>query len=124
MGGLFVLRNTRQLDYRNEGKEYTMSDIVERLREGARLLDVDDHPESKTYPESFMLEEAAREIESLYEMVDKARGSLGYTDLGQITEWFDYFFPPKPKFNNVSCSQCGQEFGPGNGGFSHCEDHT
>lgn len=27
------------------------------------------------------------------------------------------------KFDNVSCSQCGQEFGPGNHGFSHCEHH-
>lgn len=29
-----------------------------------------------------------------------------------------------PRFENVSCSQCGQEFGPGNAGFSHCEDHA
>lgn len=28
-----------------------------------------------------------------------------------------------PKFANVGCSQCGQEFGPGDHGFSHCEDH-
>lgn len=28
-----------------------------------------------------------------------------------------------PKFANVSCSQCGQEFGPGDHGFSHCENH-
>lgn len=28
------------------------------------------------------------------------------------------------KFPNVSCSQCGGEFGPGNHGFSHCEDHS
>lgn len=28
-----------------------------------------------------------------------------------------------PKFDNVSCSSCGQEFGPGDHGFSHCEDH-
>ena len=29
----------------------------------------------------------------------------------------------KPKFNKVSCSQCGGEFGPRDSGFSHCEDH-
>ena len=29
----------------------------------------------------------------------------------------------KYKFKNISCSQCGEEFGPGNSGFSHCEDH-
>lgn len=30
---------------------------------------------------------------------------------------------PTCKFENVSCSQCGKEFGPGDHGFSHCEDH-
>lgn len=28
-----------------------------------------------------------------------------------------------PQFQNVFCSNCGQEFGPGNDGFSHCENH-
>lgn len=28
-----------------------------------------------------------------------------------------------PKFSNVSCSQCGEDFGPGDSGFSHCQDH-
>ena len=28
-----------------------------------------------------------------------------------------------PKFENVYCSQCGQEFGPGDHGYSSCEDH-
>jgi hypothetical protein len=28
-----------------------------------------------------------------------------------------------PKFSNVSCSQCGRDFGPGDHGFSHCEHH-
>ena len=26
-------------------------------------------------------------------------------------------------FLNVSCSQCGKEFGPGDHGFSHCDQH-
>ena len=26
-------------------------------------------------------------------------------------------------FKNTYCSQCGQEFGAGNHGFSHCKDH-
>lgn len=30
----------------------------------------------------------------------------------------------KHRFLNVSCSQCGRDFGPGNFGFSHCDDHT
>lgn len=29
----------------------------------------------------------------------------------------------KPRFENTSCSQCGQEFGPGDSGFSHCSSH-
>ena len=28
-----------------------------------------------------------------------------------------------PKFSNVTCSQCGRSFGPGDHGFSFCEDH-
>jgi hypothetical protein len=28
------------------------------------------------------------------------------------------------RFASVSCSQCGQFFGAGNHGFSHCEDHA
>ena len=28
------------------------------------------------------------------------------------------------KFANTFCSQCGKEFGPGNHGFSHCQDHN
>lgn len=27
------------------------------------------------------------------------------------------------RFKSVSCSQCGQSFGPGDSGFSHCADH-
>jgi len=27
------------------------------------------------------------------------------------------------KFANVFCSQCGQKFGPGDHGFSQCENH-
>jgi hypothetical protein len=28
-----------------------------------------------------------------------------------------------PRFAEVSCSQCGKNFGPGDHGFSHCKDH-
>lgn len=28
-----------------------------------------------------------------------------------------------PKFVQTSCSQCGQSFGPGDSGFSHCDQH-
>lgn len=29
-----------------------------------------------------------------------------------------------PKFTETSCSQCGGTFGPGDHGFSHCENHA
>lgn len=29
----------------------------------------------------------------------------------------------KSKYKNVSCSQCGNKFGPGNSGFSSCKEH-
>lgn len=29
-----------------------------------------------------------------------------------------------PRFPSVYCSQCGCNFGPGDHGFSHCEDHA
>ncbi len=38
--------------------------------------------------------------------------SVGYT-----------YEAPAARFPEVSCSQCGRSFGPGNSGFSHCEDH-
>ena len=28
-----------------------------------------------------------------------------------------------PRFAMTYCSQCGSEMGPGDDGFSHCEDH-
>lgn len=27
-------------------------------------------------------------------------------------------------FPNVSCSHCGKTFGPGNHGYSHCDNHA
>lgn len=48
------------------------------------------------------------------------------TTLTRFATWGRYstiFLAPKPKFENVSCSQCGQEFGPGNHGFSSCTSH-
>lgn len=31
--------------------------------------------------------------------------------------------PTAPRFADVSCSQCGRSFGPGDHGFSHCASH-
>lgn len=54
---------------------------------------------------------------------------LGSKDWG----WFHYCDEARAEdkrngytvlFENVSCSQCGRDFGPGEHGFSHCSDHT
>lgn len=37
--------------------------------------------------------------------------------------WKRYGWIPKPRYEAVYCSQCGQCFGPGDSGFSHCRDH-
>jgi hypothetical protein len=29
-----------------------------------------------------------------------------------------------PRFEKTFCSQCGEEFGPGDSGFSHCDQHA
>ncbi len=29
-----------------------------------------------------------------------------------------------PRFANVYCSQCGSDFGPGDNGYSSCDDHS
>ena len=42
------------------------------------------------------------------------------------TAWTPVAEPTKPtayKYQETFCSQCGGEFGPGNEGFSHCENH-
>ncbi len=30
----------------------------------------------------------------------------------------------QPRFDEIWCSQCGEGFGAGNNGYSHCEDHA
>ena len=32
--------------------------------------------------------------------------------------------PKIPRFPATSCSQCGTDFGPGDHGYSHCENHS
>lgn len=36
----------------------------------------------------------------------------------------DARFRPPHRFEMVSCSACGRDFGPGNYGFSHCHEHA
>lgn len=50
----------------------------------------------------------------------------GNVGRGQTDASFDAAQPQvdEARFNDVSCSQCGQSFGPGDNGFSHCIDHA
>jgi hypothetical protein len=49
----------------------------------------------------------------------------GHTLAARRAAWLkSQGLPEKPfRFAAVSCSSCGEEFGPGNNGFSHCLDH-
>jgi len=40
-----------------------------------------------------------------------------------IKDWYQTEDQLMPKFEQTYCSQCGQEFGPGDSGFSHCTTH-
>lgn len=47
---------------------------------------------------------------------------------GDVGQWFKFMGLKESDIyeeshQKVSCSQCGQDFGPGEHGFSHCEDH-
>lgn len=47
-------------------------------------------------------------------------------ELRKLADRIDLALEPKgsPRFPEVSCSQCGQSFGPGDHGFSHCSSHV
>ena len=61
--------------------------------------------------------------------VKRVHVMLGSKDWG----WFQYCDEARAEdkrngytvlFGNVSCSQCGREFGERESGYSHCSDHT
>lgn len=65
-------------------------------------------------------------IEVVFERVIELRKQVEAADpddYDPIRLIFAGDFEVEPKFASVSCSQCGQEFGPGDHGFSHCENH-
>ena len=43
---------------------------------------------------------------------------MGYTSINDLK-----IIKPEPQFKKTYCSQCGQEFGPGDGGYSSCKNH-
>ena len=34
------------------------------------------------------------------------------------------FFPKNARFDHTVCIQCGKDFGPGNAGYSNCNEHA
>ena len=47
--------------------------------------------------------------------------------VADVLHWAEFPLSPpvrSPRFQNVSCSNCGRDFGPGDSGFSHCENHA
>ena len=51
--------------------------------------------------------------------IPRENGAIGFSWCGFCRTRRDKF----PKFAETSCSQCGAQFGPGDWGYSHCEDH-
>ena len=50
--------------------------------------------------------------------IDLPAAAAAYADLHQALA------SRGPRFPVVSCSQCGEAFGPGASGYSHCYDHA
>lgn len=45
------------------------------------------------------------------------------TELIALRDFLNKHLATKPRFEKTLCSQCGGEFGPGDSGFSHCDQH-
>ncbi|SAK33234.1 hypothetical protein [Burkholderia multivorans] len=60
-------------------------------------------------------------IEDVYEVWNVCKATLDAEIERRIAE--ADIAAAAPRFANVYCSSCGQSFGPGNKGFSHCTDH-
>lgn len=56
-------------------------------------------------------------IHGFWQSKDKSVNLMG-------CEWSAISADTMPRFKNVYCSQCGNEFGPGNEGFSDCRQHA
>ena len=92
-------------------------------------------PFSYNDSESKQLREAVELIKSVRESVwneiysgddgqfDNAASDGGYLRQLSIAISLIQECTRKPKFEVTHCSQCGQEFGPGDYGFSHCDSH-
>lgn len=52
----------------------------------------------------------------------------GYVNLSiphsELIALRDHLNEHLPKFEKTYCSNCGKEFGPGDHGYSHCENHA
>ena len=53
----------------------------------------------------------------------EAPNAVGARNCMEIRDAIESLRVVTPKFYKTYCSQCGQEFGPGDHGYSHCIDH-
>ncbi|WP_258181450.1 hypothetical protein [Burkholderia multivorans] len=61
---------------------------------------------------------------ALDSMPDKTSGTRIVLEAALLNAGLLEISKPGPRFENVSCSSCGQDFGPGDEGFSSCKDHA
>lgn len=97
----------------SHGKPAIIGEFFEAIR----------HAEEKSREEALanarLSQAAPRLLEALCDMVSdrdclrQATVDFAIRVIGEATSRFD----------DVSCSQCGRSFGPGDAGFSHCSDH-
>ena len=86
----------------------TPQEKVVKASEWMTKLMGDPHPGLSTWNES---------VECAYQNLKDAVGEEEASRKERIGEG-------EPKFAKTYCSQCGGEFGPGDAGYSHCENHT
>ena len=57
-------------------------------------------------------------------LVSHGNHNWGWFNYCEIARGEDKRRGLKVEFENVSCSQCGNDFGLGEHGYSHCSDHA
>ncbi|EPS1221667.1 hypothetical protein ACVBR5_000898 [Burkholderia cenocepacia] len=87
------------------------SPMIERGREYAKLF---AGAPAMARALRFALDSLSGETSGVRIVLEQALVEAGLIDISK----------PAPRFENVSCSSCGKDFGPGDAGFSHCDDHA
>ena len=76
-----------------------------------------------------LMQKCKEEIKWAQENINEMNAIGGYCDEDKIYLpcWLkahqEILALMEPKFPVTHCSQCGESFGPGDHGYSHCDDH-